>query len=159
MVVNLQWWMEKDCFMLRLFNTFNRKIETFQPVREEPVAVFTCGPSVYQRSHIGNFRTFLFEDILVRYLGYLGYQVKRGMNFTDIEDKAMAEAAKEGVGVKPLTEKNIDTFCKELEELRMKIPDFMPRASESVDGAVEIIGQLLELKIAYRHQVRVYFDP
>jgi len=145
--------------MLRLFNTFGRKIETFQPVRRDPVAVFTCGPSVYQRSHIGNFRTFLFEDILVRYLGYLGYQVKRGMNFTDIEDKAILEAAKEGVSVKQLTDKNIDTFCKELEELRMKIPDFMPRASESVDRAVEIIEQLLDLKIAYWHQGRVYFDP
>jgi len=145
--------------MLRLFNTFNRKIETFQPVRKDPVGVFTCGPSVYQRSHIGNFRTFLFEDILVRYLGYLGYQVKRGMNFTDIEDKAILEAARQGTTVKQLTHKNIDTFCKELKQLRMKIPDFMPRASESVDRAVEIIEQLLDLKIAYRHRGKVYFDP
>jgi cysteinyl-tRNA synthetase len=145
--------------MLRLFNTFGRKIETFKPVRKEPVAVFTCGPSVYQRSHIGNFRTFLFEDILVRYLEYLGYRVKRGMNFTDIEDKAMAEAAKKGVSVKKLTDKNIATFIKELKALRMKTPDFMPRASENVDRAVEIIEQLLELKIAYWHQDNVYFDP
>ncbi len=145
--------------MLRLFNTFGRKIETFQPVRRDPVAVFTCGPSVYQRSHIGNFRTFLFEDILVRYLGYLGYQVKRGMNFTDVEDKAMAEAAKQGTSVKQLTDKNIDTFCKELAALRIKIPDFMPRASESVARAVEIIEQLLGLKIASWHQGKVYFDP
>jgi cysteinyl-tRNA synthetase len=145
--------------MLRLFNTFGRKIEAFQPVRKEPVAVFTCGPSVYQRSHIGNFRTFLFEDILVRYLEYLGYRVKRGMNFTDIEDKAIAEAVKEGVSVKQLTDKNIATFIKELKALRMKIPDFMPRASESVNRAVEIIEQLLDLKIAYWHQGKVYFDP
>jgi len=145
--------------MLRLFNTFGRKIETFQPIRSDPVAVFTCGPSVYQRSHIGNFRTFLFEDVLVRYLGYLGYQVKRGMNFTDVEDKAIQEAAKEGVSVKQLTHKNIGTFCKELTALRIKIPDFMPRASESVDRAVEIIGQLLDLKIAYWHQGNVYFEP
>jgi len=145
--------------MLRLFNTFGRKIETFQPVRKEPVAVFTCGPSVYQRSHIGNFRTFLFEDILVRYLGYLGYQVKRGMNFTDIEDKAIQEAARQGVSVKQLTAQNIEGFVKELKALRMKTPDFMPRASESVDRAVEIIEQLLDLKIAYWHQGKVYFDP
>jgi cysteinyl-tRNA synthetase len=145
--------------MLRLFNTFGRRIETFQPVRKDPLAVFTCGPSVYQRSHIGNFRTFLFEDILVRYLEYLGYQVKRGMNFTDIEDKAIAEAAKEEVSVKQLTDKNIDTFCKELKQLRIKTPDFMPRASESVGRAVEIIEQLLDLKIAYWHEGSVYFDP
>jgi cysteinyl-tRNA synthetase len=145
--------------MLKLFNTFGSKIETFEPVRKDPVAVFTCGPSVYQRSHIGNFRTFLFEDILVRYLEYLGYQVKRGMNFTDIEDKAIAEAAKEGTSVKQLTDKNIKTFCQELEQLRMQIPDFMPRASENVYRAVEIIEQLLDLKIAYWHGGNVYFDP
>jgi cysteinyl-tRNA synthetase len=145
--------------MLRLFNTFGRKIEAFQPVRKDPVGVFTCGPSVYQRSHIGNFRTFLFEDVLVRYLEYLGYQVKRGMNFTDIEDKAIQEAEKEGVSVKQLTDKNIATFCKELKALRMKTPDFMPRASEAVDRAVEIIEQLLERKIAYWHRDKVYFDP
>jgi len=145
--------------MLRLFNTFGRKIEIFQPVREELVSVFTCGPSVYQRSHIGNFRTFLFEDILVRYLEYLGYQVKRGLNITDIEDKAMAEAAKHGVSVKQLTDRNIEDFFEEMKGLRMKIPDFMPRASESVARAVEIIEQLLELKIAYWHQGKVYFDP
>jgi cysteinyl-tRNA synthetase len=145
--------------MLRLFNTFSRKIEAFQPVRKDPVGVFTCGPSVYQRSHIGNFRTFLFEDVLVRYLEYMGYQVKRGMNFTDIEDKAIQEAARQGTSVKKLTDKNIATFCKELKALRMKTPDFMPRASEAVDRAVEIIEQLLALKIAYWHQGRVYFDP
>ena len=145
--------------MLRLFNTFNRKIETFQPVRKDPVGVFTCGPSVYQRSHIGNFRTFLFEDILVRYLGYLGYHVKRGMNFTDIEDKAIQEAAKQGTSVKQLTDRNVAGFVGEMKGLRMKLPDFMPRASESVDRAVEIIGQLLDRKIAYWHQGKVYFDP
>lgn len=145
--------------MLRLFNTFGRKIEIFKPVRKDPVAIFTCGPSVYQRSHIGNFRTFLFEDILVRYLEYLGYQVKRGLNVTDIEDKAMAEAAKEGTSVKKLTDRNIAGFVEEMKGLRMKLPDYMPRASEAVDRAVEIIEQLMDLKIAYWHEGNVYFDP
>jgi cysteinyl-tRNA synthetase len=144
---------------LRLFNTFGRKIEIFKPVRKDPVAIFTCGPSVYQRSHIGNFRTFLFEDILVRYLEYLGYQVKRGLNVTDIEDKAMAEAAKEGTSVKKLTDRNIAGFVEEMKGLRMKLPDYMPRASEAVDRAVEIIEQLMDLKIAYWHEGNVYFDP
>jgi cysteinyl-tRNA synthetase len=78
--------------MLTLLNTLGKTIERFQPVDERVVNIFTCGPSVYQQSHIGNFRTFLFEDIVVRYLEYLGYTVKRGMNFTDIEDKALKEA-------------------------------------------------------------------
>jgi len=123
------------------------------------VGIFTCGPSVYQRSHIGNFRTFLFEDILVRYLEYSGYTVKRGMNFTDVEDKALAEAAKTKMSIGALTEKNIKTFIREMDLLRMRIPDFLPRASESVDYAADIIERLLELGIAYRYRGNVYFDP
>ncbi len=77
--------------MLRLFNTLGKKTETFHPVNKKVVRIFTCGPSVYQRAHIGNFRTYLFEDILVRYLEYSGFKVQRGMNFTDIEDKALKD--------------------------------------------------------------------
>jgi cysteinyl-tRNA synthetase len=145
--------------MLRLFNTFGKNIETFQPVNKEIVTVFTCGPSVYQHSHIGNFRTFLFEDIVVRYLEYLGYQVERGMNITDIEDKAIKEAENRGTSVKALADQNIETFLKEMQELRMKIPDFLPRASEAVEKAAEIIERLIDLKIAYWHDGKCYFDP
>ena len=145
--------------MLRLFNTFGKHIETFQPGNNKTVTVFTCGPSVYQHSHIGNFRTFLFEDIVVRYLEYLGYQVERGMNVTDIEDKAIKEAAKRKERVKTITDQNIETFVEEMQALRMKKPDFLPRASEAVDRAVEIIERLIDLKIAYWHERNVYFDP
>jgi cysteinyl-tRNA synthetase len=145
--------------MLRLFNTFGKHIETFQPVNEKTVTVFTCGPSVYQRSHVGNFRTFLFEDIVVRYLEYLGYKVERGMNLTDIEDKAITEAKKQGVSVKQLTDRNIEIFLKEIQALRMKTPDFLPRASEAVEGAVAIIEHLVDLNIAYWHDGNCYFDP
>jgi cysteinyl-tRNA synthetase len=145
--------------MLRLFNTFGKHIETFEPVNEKVVTVFTCGPSVYQRSHVGNFRTFLFEDIVVRYLEYLGYQVARGMNFTDIEDKAIKEAEKRKTSVKAITDQNIEIFLKEMQALRMKKPDFLPRASEAVDRAVEIIERLIDLKIAYWHGGNCYFDP
>jgi len=78
--------------LLKLFNSLGKGIEPFEPADEKVVTVFTCGPSIYQRAHIGNFRTFLFEDVLVRYLEYSGYGVTRGMNFTDIEDKAIKEA-------------------------------------------------------------------
>jgi len=145
--------------MLSLFNTFGKHIEIFQPVDEKVVTVFTCGPSVYQRSHIGNFRTFLFEDIVVRYLQYLGYQVARGMNLTDIEDKAIKEAEKRETSVKAITDRNIEIFLKEMQGLRMKQPDFLPRASEAVDRAVEIIERLIDLKIAYWYGGNCYFDP
>ncbi len=88
--------------MLVLFNTLRKRLEPFKPAKENTVNIFTCGPSVYQRAHIGNFRTFLFEDILVRYLEYSGYRVKRGMNFTDVEDKVIAEAESRGMSPKNL---------------------------------------------------------
>ena len=98
--------------MLKLFNSLGKKLEVFRPVNKRMVAMFTCGPSVYQRAHIGNFRTFLFEDILARYLEYSGYKVKRGMNLTDIEDKAIAEAQKQKTIVKRLTDGNIREFLR-----------------------------------------------
>ncbi len=121
--------------------------------------VFTCGPSVYQRAHIGNFRTFLFEDVLVRYLEYSGYKIKRGMNLTDIEDKAILEAQKQKTTVKSLAEKNIKKFIDEMAFLAMKPPDYLPRASECVNEAVDLIKHLLGRKIAYRYNGNVYFDP
>ena len=145
--------------MIRLFNTLGRRAETFRPVSKKTVNIFTCGPSVYQRAHIGNFRTFLFEDILVRYLEYSGYTVRRGMNFTDIEDKAIREAVRNRTTVSRLTGKNIRQFLHEMKLLRMKIPDYLPKASESVDEAVEIIEKLIRLKHAYWYKGNVYFDP
>jgi len=145
--------------MLKLFNSLGKELETFEPVNKEIVTVFTCGPSVYQRSHIGNFRTFLFEDVLVRYLEYSGYRVKRGMNFTDVEDKAVREAQRRKMGLHALAEENIHHFVEEMKLLKMRIPDYLPRASEAVDEAVEMIEQLLNLKIAYWYHGSVYFDP
>src|SRR5512136_2796078 len=124
--------------MLRLFNTLGRKIEPFRPVNKRVIHLFTCGPSVYQRSHIGNFRTFLFEDILVRYLEYKGHRVERGMNLTDVEDKAIEEAKKKGISLRRLTQQNIDHFRREMNLLRMKRPEYFLRASEAIDEAVEI---------------------
>ncbi|HEX8949266.1 MAG TPA: hypothetical protein VF790_09920 [Dissulfurispiraceae bacterium] len=147
--------------MLRLFNTSGKKIEPFRPAGKKVVNIFTCGPSVYQRSHIGNFRTFLFEDVLVRYLEYSGYKVLRGMNFTDIEDKAIAEAELERKSIKAVTDKHIREFLREARLLGMKIPDYLPRASdpESIDEAAWLIQRLLERKIAYFYRGNVYFDP
>src|SRR3972149_695106 len=104
--------------MLTLFNSLGKKLEPFKPANENRVNIFTCGPSVYQRAHIGNFRTFLFEDILVRYLEYSGYRVKRGMNFTDVEDKAIAEAKSRGMSPKDLTDQNIKDFIHEMSLLK-----------------------------------------
>jgi cysteinyl-tRNA synthetase len=134
-------------------------MEAFVPADASVTNIFTCGPSVYQRSHIGNYRTFLFEDTLVRYLEYCGFRVTRGMNFTDIEDKALVEARRRRTTLRRLTDKNIGIFTKEMKQLRMKTPDFLPRASENVESAVEIIEGLLRKGVAYRHGANIYFDP
>lgn len=145
--------------MLKLFNTFGRKLQTFSPVNPAVVNIFTCGPSVYQRAHIGNMRTFLFEDMLVRYLEFSGHTVRRGMVITDIEDKALRQAELENVTVKKLTDRNIGQFLKETDALGMKRPDYLPRASECVEQAVRIIQELLKRNIAYWHDGNVYFSP
>ena len=82
--------------MLRLYNSMSRSKEKFESLNTGEVKIFTCGPSTYRRPHIGNYRTFLYEDILVRYLEYSGYQVKRVINFTDVEDKMLEEAVAVG---------------------------------------------------------------
>ena len=145
--------------MLRLFNSLGKKIEVFQPANERRVTVFTCGPSIYQRAHIGNFRTFLYEDILVRYLQYKGYRVERGMNITDIEDKAIREAELRGMTVRELADENLKGFIEEMNLLRIKMPDHLPRASEFVTEAAEMIDRLITQGVAYRYGKNIYFDP
>ena len=145
--------------LIRFYNTLGKNLQTFQPVRKRVVTIFTCGPSVYQKSHIGNFRTFLFEDILSRYLAYAGFKVTRGMNFTDMEDKAIIEAAKKKITVQRLTENNIKEFLRTIKRLRMQFPDYLPRASEHVDAAVALIQKLIERGIAYWHNGNVYYNP
>jgi len=125
--------------------------------------MFTCGPSIYQLPHIGNYRTFVFEDILQRYLEYLGYKVERVLNITDVEDKALAEAENKNINLKELTDSNIETFISELKHLKVKIPDYLPRSSTAVDQAVHIIEILLEKSYAYpyTHKGRknIYYNP
>jgi len=105
----------------------------------------------------------MFEDILQRYLEYLGYDVQRLINITDVEDKTIVEAAKQKVSPSELTQKNIDFFLEELKQLKIKIPDFIERSSSSVNEAVEIIEILLEKGYAYWYTYKgrknVYFDP
>ncbi len=149
--------------MLKLYNTLTREIEAFEPREDMQVKMYTCGPSTYQPAHIGNYRTFLFEDILQRYMEYLGYNVKRLMTLTDVEDKAISQAKKEKVSVQELTRKNEAVFFRDFEVLKIKKPDYQIRASTAVDQATTLISKLLEKGIAYRYSYEgadnVYFDP
>ena len=127
------------------------------------VKMYTCGPSTYQQPHIGNYRTFLFEDVLQRYLEYLGYRVKRLITLTDVEDKAIAQAQKENLGVEELTRKNEAVFFQGFTLLKIKKPDYPVRASSAVDQAASLIAQLTEKGYAYWYTYKgaknAYFDP
>jgi len=145
--------------MLRVYNTMSRRKEAFLPRSPPVVTFFTCGPSIYQRPHLGNYRTFLYEDILERYLGFTGYHVERVLPFTDIEDKALAQAEKEGMSLSDLTSRVAEEFYGEACLLRLKPPTYNPRSSTTIEYAVELIERLLEKGIAYRYGPDIYFDP
>jgi cysteinyl-tRNA synthetase len=145
--------------MLELFNTMTRLKEPFTSQASRVVKMFTCGPSIYSPPHIGNYRTFIWEDVLQRYLEYQGHAVKRVMNLTDIEDKAIEEAEARGLRVEELTGAIAERFAEEARRLRIKLPEHMPRSSTSVEPAVSLIGRLLDKGCAYRHKGDVFFDP
>ncbi|MFZ2411312.1 MAG: class I tRNA ligase family protein, partial [Candidatus Methanoperedens sp.] len=144
--------------MLRLFNTLTREKEKFEPLGDV-VGIYTCGPSVYQYAHIGNFRTFIFEDVLVRYLRFKGYKVKRVMNLTDVEDKAIAMAKKEGKTLRELTEFYSKVFFEDMKTLALLDADVFPKATEHVPEIVKIIKKMMERGFAYRGKDgSVYYD-
>ncbi len=149
--------------MLNIYNTLTQKIEVFKPADPNNVKMYSCGPSTYQPAHIGNYRTFLFEDILQRYMEYRGYKVTRLMCLTDVEDKAIVQAKKEGVTVKELTQKNETAFFKEFELLHIKSPDYPVDASSAVEQAATLTKKLVDTGYAYWycHQgvKNAYFDP
>jgi cysteinyl-tRNA synthetase len=136
-----------------------RSVEDFRPREDATVKMYTCGPSIYQLPHIGNYRTFLFEDVLSRYLEYSGFSIKRTLFVTDVEDKAIAEAERENTTLEALTDKNAEIFLQEFENLRGKKPTYIAKSSTSVNGAVQIIESLLKKDYAYRYDGSVYFDP
>ncbi|MCF8111310.1 MAG: class I tRNA ligase family protein [Desulfobacteraceae bacterium] len=145
---------------LYLYNTMARSNQKFIPRHPgRPVKIFTCGPSIYDWPHIGNYRTFLFEDILERYLQYLGYQVERLINFTDMEDKAIARANELGISLQELTTPVAERFIRDCEMLDIRLPGTIARSTECVDQAVVLIKRLLEKQAAYRHKGDIFFDP
>ncbi len=148
--------------MLQLYNTMTRQKEPFRPENGHVrgvVRMFSCGPSIYSPPHIGNYRTFIWEDVLQRYLEYQGYEVKRVINLTDIEDKAIEEAQEHGLSVGELTGAIAGRFIEEAGRLRIKLPERIPRSSTSVEQAVYLIRKLMEKGYAYRHKSDIFFDP
>lgn len=143
---------------LRLFNTLTRKKEIFRPARGKLVRFYACGPTVYDRVHIGNLRTFIFEDILRRTLELNGHKVRLVMNITDIDDKTIRGAKKSGKSLKEFTGFYEKEFFRDIKRLNI-LPAFKyPRATEHISAMKKIISRLLKKKYAYTAKDGIYFD-
>ncbi len=143
--------------MLKLYNFLSRKIEEFSPIGDV-VGLYTCGPTVYNFVHIGNWRTFVFEDILKRTLLFDGYKVKHVMNITDIDDKIIKKAVEERIPINELTKEYTDAFFADLGRLNILKADEYPQATEHVESMLKIIGKLVERGLAYVKDGSVYFS-
>jgi cysteinyl-tRNA synthetase len=129
---------------IRLHDTLSGETRPFAPLDGERARIYSCGPTVYGPAHIGNFRSFLFADLLVRHLRWRGVPVTWVMNVTDIDDKIIKGAAAAGVRIDELTERYLAGFLEDADALRMTRPDVLPRATEHIPEIVDLIGTLLD---------------
>ncbi len=144
---------------LHLYNSYKREKESFEPIRDGYVGLYTCGPTVYDYAHIGNFRTFIFEDLLKRWLIHLGYDVKHIMNITDVDDKTIKKANDESVALNIITDRYTSCFMEDLKWLKMIPADEFPRATDHIDKMISMIQTLLDKNFAYKdNDGSVYFD-
>lgn len=142
---------------LRLYNTLTRQVEELQPLQGNRIRIYTCGPTVYHYAHIGNLRTFLFQDILRRYIRYRGFDLVQVMNITDVEDKIIARAREEGVSIGEYTKKYEEAFLEDLGTLRIQRPEIMPRATEHIDVMIELVSRLKEAGYTYERDGSTYY--
>ena len=151
-----------------LFNTLTRKVEKFIPNEDGKVAMYTCGPTVYHFAHIGNLRSYIMEDVLEKTLRYVGYDVKRVMNITDVghltsdadtgEDKMLKGAKREHKTVMEIAQFYTDAFFADCEKLNIKRPDVVEPATNCIDEFINMVSVLLEKDYAYVAGGNVYFD-
>src|SRR4030043_10141 len=141
------------------FNTLTRKKERFTPLEKGKVKMYTCGPTVYDYAHIGNFRAFIFEDLLRRWLEYRGFKVTQIMNLTDVDDRTITASKKQGVPLNEHTAQYIKAFFEDLDTLNIQRANNYPRATEHVPEMVALIKTLIEKDYAYRGEDgSIYYD-
>lgn len=153
---------------MKLYNTLSKKQEEFVPNEEGKVKMYTCGPTVYHYAHIGNLRSYIFEDILEKGLEYIGYEVTRVMNITDVghltsdadtgEDKMAKGAKREGKTVYEIADFYTKAFFKDMENLNIRKPAIIEKASDHIDTYIKMIEKLIDLDYAYISNGNVYFD-
>ena len=153
---------------MKLYNTLSKTIEEFVPNEPGKVKMYTCGPTVYHFAHIGNLRTYIMEDVLEKFLRYVGYDVTRVMNVTDVghltsdgdtgEDKMLKGAKREHKTVLEIAEFYRKAFFDDCAKLNIKTPDIVQPATGCIDEFIKIISYLLEHGFAYIAEGNVYFD-
>ena len=144
---------------MKLYNTLTRRKEEFIPLEDKVVRIYTCGPTVYDYPHIGNLRAFVFWDLLRRWLKYKGYKVIQVTNLTDVDDKTIRGARREGIPLKQYTERYIKAFFENIEALNIERVEYYPRATEHIPEMVEFIKKLMERGYAYKGEDgSIYYD-
>jgi len=144
--------------MLKLHNTLTGADEAFRTLEEGVVRLYTCGPTVYDYAHIGNFRTFVFQDLLRRYLVFRGFRVIHVMNITDVDDRIIQNARGQGMSLKDYTEKYTEAFFEDSRTLRIELPELMPRATAHIPEMVVLIKRLEAKGYTYRKDGSIYFS-
>ena len=143
--------------MIRFYNTLTHTLQEFEPLKPGHVGLYTCGPTVYSYAHVGNFRTFVWEDLLRRFLELRGYEVRHVMNITDVDDKIIAATLERGEGVEQVTAPFTAAFFADLDRLDIKRAHVYPKATEHVPEMVELIRRLLENGLAYSRDGSIYY--
>ena len=142
---------------LRVYNTLTRQDEEFVPLGAGRVRLYTCGPTVYDYAHIGNFRTYLWEDLLRRYLQYRGYAVTQAMNLTDVDDKTIANAREAGLTLADYTRTYIDAFFEDVAALGIERAEHYPRATAYIPQMARLIRRLMDKGHVYESRGSLYF--
>jgi cysteinyl-tRNA synthetase len=144
---------------LTFYNTLTRSEQAFTPIKPKEVGLYTCGPTVYNYAHIGNFRAYIFEDLLKRSLQYHGYKVKHIMNLTDVDDKTIRGAQAAGLPLNTFTQKYKDAFFQDIAVLRIQPAELYPAATDHIQEMIDIVQILMDKGIAYQAEDKsVYFS-
>jgi cysteinyl-tRNA synthetase len=143
--------------MLKLYNTLTSRVEEFQPLNPQEARMYVCGPTVYDYAHIGNFRTFLFADLLRRYIKYKGYRLRHVMNITDVDDKIIERAVESGKSLREFTDQYIQFFFEDFDALGAERPEAVLRATDHIPEMVELIKQLGAAGHTYQSEGSTYF--
>ena len=142
---------------MKIYNTYSRQLEDFQPIEPGKVKMYVCGPTVYNYIHVGNARSVVAFDLVRKYLEFRGFEVQYISNFTDVDDKIIKAAANENISTKELSERYIAAFYEDTDALNVKRASQNPKATEFIEAMIEFIQELVDKKFAYVSQGDVYF--